>query len=139
MVNIDKDDLTTIHLTRGDVTTGEYNKLAFCATYIDLETEEEEEYEFQLNDKITFVAFEKKGYTKKEVLRKNYTIKELGYIKPTKYPELPLTDIDTKQFPLKDKKQTYWYDLVLNDTATILGMDEDGAKKIIVYPEAEEE
>lgn len=138
MIKIDE-DLTTIHLTRGDVTTEMYNKLAFRATYVDLETEEEEEYEFQPNDKITFVVFEKKGYTKKELLRKNYTIKELGYIKPTKYPELPLSDVDTKQFPLSNKKQTYWYDLVLNDTATILGMDEDGAKKIIVYPEVGEE
>lgn len=138
MIKIDE-DLTTIHLTRGDVTTGIYNKLAFRATYVDLETEEEEEYEFKPTDKITFVVFEKKGYTKKELLRKNYTIKELGYIKPTKYPELPLSDIDTKQFPLSNKKQTYWYDLVLNDTATILGMDEDGAKKIIVYPEVGEE
>ena len=43
------------------------------------------------------------------------------------------------RFPLTNKPVTYWYDLVLNETNTIIGYDEDGAKKIIVYPEANEE
>lgn len=138
MIKID-DDQRTIHLTRGDVTNGKYNKLVFYCSYINTETEEEEEYLFSLDDKISFVVFEKKGYTKNEILRKEYTLKELGYTEPTKRPEIPLTDIDTKKFPLKNKPATYWYDIVLNDNTTVIGYDEDGASKLIVYPEAEEE
>lgn len=138
MIKIDEDQ-TTIHLTRGDVTTKEFNKLAFHCPFYNAETDEEEDYVFKPNDKISFVVFEKKGYTKNEVLRKDFTLKEIGYTEPTTHPEIPLDEIDTKQFPLTNKPKTYWYDLVLNDTATIIGYDEDGAKRIIVYPEADEE
>lgn len=138
MIKIDEDQ-TTIHLTRGDVTTNEFNRLAFYCPFYNAKTEEEEEYVFKPEDKISFVVFEKKGYTKNEVLRKDYTLKEIGYTEPTTHPEIPLTELETKQFPLTNKPKTYWYDLVLNDTATIIGYDEDGAKRIIVYPEADEE
>ena len=138
MIKIDEDQ-TTIRITRGDVTTSEYNKLALKCTYYNLETGKEEDYVFQLDDKISFVVFEKKGYTKNEVLRKDYILKEIGYTEPTTTPEIMLEEIDTKKFPLTNKPITYWYVITLNDTATILGHDENGAKKIIVYPEADEE
>lgn len=132
------EDNTTIYLTRGDTTHTDYNRLAFYYPIYNYETEEEEKYEFQPEDKITFVVYEKKGYTKNELLRKNYTISSLGYVIPTTTPELILTEEDTKVFDLTNKAKTYWYDLILNDTNTILGYDQDGAKKIIVYPEYEE-
>ena len=138
MIKIDEDQ-TTIRLTKGDITTNEYNKLALRCTYYDLTDEEEKDYLFQLTDKISFVVFAKKGYTKEEVLRKDYTGADIGYTEPTTCPELPLTELDTKAFPQTNKPQTYWYDVVLNDTATVIGYDEDGAKKLIVYPEADEE
>ena len=138
MIAID-DDKETIYLTRGDTPQEKFNKIAFEFPIYNVETEEEELYEFQLNDKISFVVFEKKGYTKKEIFRKDYTIKDIGYIEPTTSPEIVLTEEETKMFPLSNKKQTFWYDLVLNDTTTMLGYDENGAKKIIVYPEADEE
>ena len=138
MIAID-DDQTTIHLTKGDATGSEINRLALQYPIWDFENEEETLYEFQLSDKLTFTIFEKKGYTKVELLKKSYTIASLGYVLPTTTPELVLTDDDTKVFEQLNKRQTYWYDIVLNDTTTILGMDEDGAKKIIVYPEAEED
>ena len=67
----------------------------------------------------------------------------MGETEPTYYPEIQLTKEDTKKFDLLNKTQTYWYDLVLNDTTTILGFmpDDDGkteASKIIVSPESEE-
>lgn len=127
------EDQETIYLTRGDVPT--FNKLAF---YLPLTEDESELYEFQLDDKISFVVKEKKGYTKKEVLRIEGTLKELGFVEPTRYPEIPFTAADTKKFELLDKKKTYWYDIVLNDTTTILGYDQNGAKKLIVFPEAGE-
>ena len=138
MIKIDEDQ-TTIRLTKGDITTNEYNKLALRCTYYDLIDEEEKDYLFQLTDKISFVVFTKKGYTREEVLRKDYTIADIGYTEPTTCPELPLTELDTKVFPQTNKPKTYWYDVVLNDTTTVIGYDEDGAKKLIVYPEADGE
>lgn len=138
MVAIDEEDNTTIHLTRGDKTNGEFNKLAFYFPIYNFATGKEENYVFQLDDKITVIVMDKKGYTKSEILKKTYTIRELGYTEPTECPEIPLTAEDTKNFPLLNKKKTYWYDIVLNDDTTILGYDEDGAKKIIVYPEGGE-
>ena len=83
------------------------------------------------------MVFEKKGYTKVEVLRKEYTLQDIGYIENTTTVEIPLTEEDTKVFPQKNKKSTYWYDIAINDTLTILGLDDEGAKKLIVYPEGE--
>lgn len=132
MIAIDEDE-TTIHLTRGDATGSDYNRLAIQFPIWNYLTEEEELYEFQVGDKIRFTVYPKKGYTKKEIFSKEYTISTA-----TTTPLLTLTSSDTKKFEQSNKKQTYWYDIVLNDTTTILGMDDKGGKKIIVYPESEE-
>lgn len=137
MLKIDEDQ-RTLYLTRGDKTSEKYNRLVVYCPYEDVETGDEEEYLFQLDDKISFVVFNKKGYTKEEILRKEYTLRDLGYTEPTTHPEIVLDDEDTKKFPLTNKKATYWYDIVLNDSTTIIGYDEDGASKLIVFPEAEE-
>lgn len=138
MIFVESDN-QTIYLTRGDATQKKFNRLAFQYPIYNIETGQEELYEFQPDDKISFVVMEKKGYDKEEILRKEYTLRDIGYIKPTTTPEIPLTAEDTKAFPLTSKKKTYWYDLVLNDEITILGIDDEGAKKIIVFPESEEE
>ena len=43
-----------------------------------------------------------------------------------------------KQSERADIYNAFIYDLILNDTTTMLGYDQDGAKKIIVYPEVDE-
>lgn len=136
MIAVDEEN--TIYLTRGDATQKDFNNLAFQFPIYNADTEQEELYQFKPDDKISFVVVEKKGYTKEEILRKDYTLKELGYTKPTTTPEIPLTAEDTKLFELTNKRKTYWYDIVLNDEITILGYDDEGAKKLIVYPEVEE-
>ena len=129
---------TTIHITRGDKTNEKFNRLAFNFPILNISTGKEENYLFQLDDKISFVVINKKGYTKEEILRKEYTIRELGYTAPIEVVEIPLTEEDTKSFPLANKPKTYWYDIVLNDTTTILGYDDEGAKLLVAYPEVEE-
>lgn len=129
---------TTIHYTRGDATKKDYNTLAFEYPIFNHATREEEKYKFQLDDKITFVVINKKGYTQEEILRKEYTLRDIGYTEPSEVAELPLTEDEMKNFPLSNKRQTFWYDIVLNDTTTILGFDNEGAKQIIIYPEVEE-
>lgn len=126
------EDQTTIHLTRGDATGTDFNVLAFQFPIWD--GEEETPYTFQVGDKIRFSVFDKKGYTKIPILEKEWTITTA-----TTTPEITLTSEDTKKFELANKRKTYWYDLVLNDTTTMLGYDDDGAKKLIVYPESEED
>lgn len=131
------EDKRTIYLTRGDETS-EFFRLAFYFPIWNFKTQKEEKYTFQLTDKIAFVVKEKKGYTKTEVFRIEKTLAEMGEVEPTQYPEIQLSEEETKAFDLLDKKKTYWYDIVLNDTTTILGYDEEGASKLIVFPEAEE-
>ena len=138
MITVDKDG-TTIRVTRGDATGGYNNKLAFKCPYIDMKTKEKKEMTIKLNDVISFVVYEKKGYTKKEILRKDYTLRQIGYRKETTTPELPLEEIETKKFPLTNKPVTYWYDIVINNKYTVIGYDDKGAKKVVVYPEADEE
>ena len=72
-----------------------------------------------------------------EILKKEFTLSSVGYNENTTTVEINLTAQDTKKFPLKNKAMTYWYDIYLNDTQTILGFDDDGAKKLIVYPRGE--
>lgn len=136
MIKID-DDNTTIRITRGNATNSDYNNLAIKCTYYDDTSEEDKAYEFLPTDKLTFIVYNKKGYTKEEVLKVEYVLKDIGYTTSTTCPELPLSVIDTSKFPLSNKAITYWYTLTLNDDTTILGHDEDGAKKIIVYPNAD--
>lgn len=131
------EDKRTIYLTRGDK-TGEFFRLAFYFPVWNYKTQKEEKYTFKPEDKIAFVVKNKKAYTKTEILRVEKTLFEMGYTEPTQYPEIQLTEEDTKAFDLSNKKQTYWYDIVLNDTITILGYDDEGASKLIVFPEAEE-
>ena len=133
MISIDEDQ-TTIRLTRGDATHADYNRVAFYFPIWDDTEEEETKYEFQTTDKITLTCYEKKGYTKKEIFKIEKTIAELGYEAATTTPELVLTSTDTLKFPIDNKARTYYYDLKLNDNTTIIGTDENGAKKIIVYP-----
>jgi hypothetical protein len=129
---------TTIHLTRGDSTHKNYNNLAFEYPIYNLATKQEEKYIFQLDDKISFVVMSKKGYTKEEIFRKEYTLRDIGYKQPSEVVELPLDEEETKLFPLSNKAQTYWYDLILNDNTTMLGFDNEGGKRLVVYPEVEE-
>lgn len=124
-----------IHLTRGDAPTTEFNRLAVCLPILNVETGEEELYKFKLTDKLTFKVFEKKGYLKEELFRIDWTLEDLNYPEEQESVEIPLTEDLTKLFEETSKKKTYWYDICLNDTTTILGFDEDGAKKLIVYPE----
>ena len=142
MIATNPEDNRTIYLNRGDATS-KFFPLAFYFPIWNVEEQKEEKYLFQLDDKISFVAIKKKGYTKEEIFRKEYTLRELGYTEPTEYPEIPLTSEDTKKFDLLDKSATYWYDIILNDTTTILGFmidddDKTGASKIVVFPEATE-
>lgn len=135
---IKKETDGTIYLNRGDATS-EYNKLIFNYIYWDEISKEEREYEFQPSDRISFIVIKKKGYTIEEIIKKEFLLSDAGYKTSSKNIEIPLTSVETKKFPLKNKKQTYWYNVILNNNTTIIGFDNDGAKKVIVFPSTNEQ
>lgn len=135
---IKKETDGTIYLNRGD-STNEYNKLIFNYSYYDENSKGEKEYEFKPSDKISFVVLKKKGYTLEEIIKKEFLLSDIGYETSSKNIEIPLTSVETKKFPLKNKKQTYWYNVILNNNTTIVGFDEDGAKKVTVFPSTNEQ
>lgn len=138
MIAINEDDRQTLSITRGDAPNGEINKIVIRYPLYDFETEEIEYYNFQPTDELTFSVYEKKGYTHKEILRKTWKLSDLGYTDETDKPELYLTSEDTLTFPLDNKKQTYFYEILLNDTTTIIGANENGTNRLIVYPGVKE-
>lgn len=133
-----QEDGRTLEVTRGDATQDSFNKPGFRFPIYNTGTQQEEFYMFKPTDKITIVFFPAKGYTKEEILRKEYLVSETGHVKPTDTVPLILTSEDTKKFPLLNKKKTYWYEIVLNEEITIFGMDDEDASKVIVYPETGE-
>ena len=131
-------DERTLIMTRGDE-TNELNHIAFYLPIYNSVTGEEEKYSFKPTDKITFIVSERKGYNKTKVIEIEHTLREMGYLEETQFPELILTAEDTRKFDLLNKKRTYWYELVLNDSCTIIGHSNDeGASKLIVLPSAKD-
>jgi hypothetical protein len=48
-----------------------------------------------------------------------------------------LTSQDTRfDKPIKSGEKKYWYEIELNDKDTLMGWDKDGAKVLVLWPEA---
>ena len=123
MIRVDS-DTKTIHITRGD--KGGINVSA--RNY-----ETGEKYSFPAGCNVSFVIVPQKGYTQGSILRKTVYV-------PLQTDEvyIPLTEEDTKIGNMIDKKEKYWYNIVVNDDITIVGSDQDGEKRVILYPEVGE-
>ena len=51
--------------------------------------------------------------------------------------EIKLTSVETRiGDAFKDGSVTYWYEIELNGDTTLIGYDDEGAKKFVLYPEA---
>ena len=87
-------------------------------------------YEFQIGDVITFGVYVKSHLESSAVILKNITVDEA-----TEEVVIELTSEDTKLGDIKSKYVDYWYEIQLNHEDTIIGYDDDGAKKFRVYPE----
>ena len=128
------EDERTLIVTRGDE-TNDLNHIAFYLPIYNDKTGREEKYSFKPEDKITFIVSSKKGYTKSKIIVIEHTLRDMGYAQETQLPELILTAEDSNLFDELDKKQTYYYEIILNDTHTIIGHSKDeGAAKLIVLP-----
>lgn len=114
MFKID-DTSKTIYISRGDAATIEVKA-------------NDGEYEFQQGDILRLRVYEKKNYSN--------PVMEVETIvnKPTKSVNLALSKQKTVIGEDINKPKTYWYEISLNETITIIGYDEDGAKEFIIYP-----
>ena len=90
------------------------------------------EYEFQPNDVIRLRVYNKKGYEEEPLLEVSKTVTE-----ETTSVALNVASEDNMFSGDINKPMTYWYEISLNETQTIIGYDEDGAKLFIVYPAEE--
>lgn len=120
MVIKQKIDGTTIKINRGD-------KLEFS---LSIQTDEGTQYTFQQGDKVVFSIYNKNKMNDKAVL-----LKEVEATPNTTSLTISCTSEETKIGDLINKQIEYWYEIELNNEYTILGYDEEGAKKLILFPE----
>ena len=115
-----KIDGTTIKVNRGDA-------LNITLT---LQNEEGTPQTFKVGDNIVFSIYNKEGLNGKAVL-----LKEIGVLSESESVTIELTNEDTKIGSIVNTPMEYWYEIELNNQYTIIGYDDDGAKKFILYPE----
>lgn len=85
---------------------------------------------FSIGDKLKFSIVEKGNYNN-VLFQKEYEITEESNI-----TYINFTSEDTRFGDVISKEETYWYEIELNDSQTLIGYDSEKAKKFILYPEA---
>lgn len=86
-------------------------------------------YQFQVDDKITFNIYNKNGYDAEPILSKDIIVDATAYS-----VDIPLTEEEMTFGEISNKPVTYWYDITLNEDATVVCYNENGAKEFIQYP-----
>lgn len=117
MLKVDNEQ--TIHINRGDRLVLEYS--------ID---NDGSDYIFQKDDYIIFSIYEKKGLDKPPIIHEKITP-----IVGNTTVDIDISSDKMKIGEIVNKEKEYWYEIQLNNENTTNGFDEDGAKKIILYPE----
>ena len=85
---------------------------------------------FSVGDKIKFSIMEKKNYDN-VLFQKVFEVTE-----ETNDFIITLTEEDTRIGPIISKALICWYEIEYNGDATLIGYDGEGAKEMIIYPEA---
>lgn len=86
-------------------------------------------YQFQIGDTITFNIYEKNGYGKEPLMKKEVVVTE-----EAESVNILLTEDDTTFGNPVNKETIFWYDITLNNNLTVICYNEDGAKEFIEYP-----
>ena len=86
-------------------------------------------YQFKIGDKVAFNIYEKNGYNKEPLLKKEIIVKD-----ESDSVDICLTEQDTTFGTPVNKETIFWYDITLNDNLTIVCYNEDGAREFIEYP-----
>lgn len=87
-------------------------------------------YTFEEGDKVIFSLYNKGKMNEKAIL-----IKEVNATPNTTTLDISFTNEETKIGEMINKPVEYWYEIELNDRYTVIGYDDTGAKKLILYPE----
>lgn len=115
-----KIDGTTIKLNRGDV-------LNLTLT---IKINELEDYTFQIGDEVVFSVYNKGKMDEEAVVLKRIDVSE-----QCQSVAINLTNEETKLGEMKNNPVEYWYEIELNGQYTIIGYDDAGEKKLMLYPE----
>lgn len=92
------------------------------------------EGQFYSGDVIKFSLCNKGDYTD-VIFSKKFVVAETS-----NFTEINLSASETRiGDPIKDGSVVYWYEIELNDETVLVGYDDDGAKKFVLYPEATSE
>lgn len=136
MFRIDEEE-KTIHATRGD---------AVLFDVVAKDTLGDKNYGFVEGDTIRIKIYKKRN-ADDVVLKKDFFVSksDIGENEYLEAMQIYLSPEDTKNIS-KDKviskPTTFWYEIEYkpntDDTQTIIGYDEDGAKQFILYPEGGE-
>lgn len=108
-----------IHINRGDRMLIEFSI-----------NNQDEKYTFKDGDKIIFSIYGKKELDRSPILRKEI----IPHIGSTSV-DIDISGSEMKIGEMSNKPLEYWYEIELNGEDTIIGYDDDGAKRIILYPE----
>ena len=108
----------TIEITRG-------NSLALDVSVQD----GQDDYIFQEGDKVGIAIYNRNALNQDPVASKTVTANA-----GTTTTQITLTSDEMKIGTMQNRAVTYWYEITLNGE-TVLGFDENGAKKLILYPE----
>jgi hypothetical protein len=106
----------------------------YTVSQTSLATLTQDMYQFQVGDTIDFVIYEKNGYDRTPMSHKHIEVESTS-----DSVTIELTGEDTTFGEISNKPTTYWYDITLNDTNTIICYNEDGAREFIIYPAIGEE
>ena len=85
---------------------------------------------FAIGDKLKLSIVEKGNYNN-VLFQKEYEITEESNV-----AYINLTSEDTRFCDVISKEEVFWYEIEYNGEQTLIGYDENKAKKFIIYPEA---
>ncbi len=85
---------------------------------------------FKKDDKIKFSIVEKNNYSN-VLFQKIYTVME-----DSKQFCITMTSDETRFDEPINREKEYWYEIEYNGISTLIGYDQNRAKKFILYPEA---
>lgn len=122
-----KVDGTTIYCTRGDNGSTLNNDIEFGYEDVDGNP-----IDFEVGQIVVFKVYDPKNVNN-VVIQKEIEIEEI-----CSSVTIPLTEDDTSFGNLINKPVKYNYEISINDTGTIIGYDEEGAKEFILLPEGGE-
>lgn len=110
---------TTIEINRGDE----------LSLFLSL-TQDSGTYTFVAGDKIVFSLYNKGKMSENAIL-----MKEIEATGGETALTISLTNEEMEIGDLINKPVEYWYEIELNDRYTVVGYDDEGEKKFILYPE----